>query len=88
MADNERVEGEEVGLSSWPMSRSYPATSTHVQMEARKILRTMMARKKETEVVLNPEQSDSSKQERCPKEGLVLSVASLQRKPRQCQKQM
>ena len=70
MADNERVEGEELGLSSWPMSRSYPATSTHVQMEVRKMLRTMMAKKKETEVVLqnsNPEENDSSQQERCPK---------------------
>ena len=73
MADNERVEGEEVGLSSWPMSRSYPATSTHVQMEARKILRTMMARKKETEVVLtnsSPEENDSSEQDRCCKDRL------------------
>ena len=73
MAGNERVEGEEVGLSSWPMSRSYPASSTHVQMEARKILRTMMARKKETEVVLknsNPEENDSSEHERCGEDRL------------------
>ena len=65
MAGNETVEAEEVGLSSWPMSRSYPATSTHVQMEARKILRTMMTGRKETEVVLNsskPEEIDTSKQ--------------------------
>ena len=41
---------EEVGLSSWPMSRSYPVTRT--QLEARKIVRYITSQRKETEVVL------------------------------------
>ena len=42
---------EEVGLSSWPMSRSYPVTRT--QLEARKIVRYITSQRKETEVVLH-----------------------------------
>ena len=41
---------EEVELSSWPMSSSYPVTATNAHMEARKVLR--MVARKETKVVL------------------------------------
>ena len=49
-------EKEEVGLSSWPMSKSYPATSTNVEKEARKIMKTLTTRKRNTEVVLKTEE--------------------------------
>ena len=49
--ERERKGGsEDLGLSSWPMSSSYPVTATNSHMEARKMLR-MMARK-DTNVVL------------------------------------
>ena len=67
MAGHERAEGEEVDLSTWRMTSSYPSPSTHVQMEVRKILRTMKARKKDTEVVL---ENNSRTQNDCPKEGI------------------
>ena len=51
MAATAPERSEEVGLSSWPMSSSYPTASTNVQMETRKILRILTA-KKETEVIL------------------------------------
>ena len=67
MAGHERAEGEQVDLSTWRMTSSYPSPSTHVQMEVRKILRTMKARKKDTEVVL---ENNSRTQNDCPKEGI------------------
>ena len=49
--ERERKGGsEDLGLSSWPMSSSYPVTATNSHIEARKMLR-MMARK-DTKVVL------------------------------------
>ena len=62
MADTAPERSEEVGLSSWPMSSSYPAASTNVQMETRKILRILTA-KKETEVILKtaPTEDDQKK---------------------------
>ena len=62
MADTAPERSEEVGLSSWPMSSSYPAASTNVQMETRKILRILTA-KKETEVILKtaPTEDDHKK---------------------------
>ena len=49
---------EEVGLSFWPMSSSYPVTRP--ELEARKMLRKITtSRKQETEVVLNTNLPDS-----------------------------
>ena len=42
-----------MGLSSWPMSSSYPVT--RAQLEARKIVKYITSQKKESEVVLNSE---------------------------------
>ena len=59
---------EEVGLSFWPMSSSYPVTRP--ELEARKMLRQITSRRKqETEVVLktespNPEESTTHKKEK------------------------
>ena len=53
MAAKEQGEVEEVGLSSWPMSSSYPVT--RAQLEARKIVKYITSQKKESEVVLHSE---------------------------------
>ena len=50
MAAREREGEEELGLSSWPMSSSYPVTRT--QLEARKMVKYITSQRKETEVVL------------------------------------
>ena len=70
MAAREREGEEEVGLSSWPMSSSYPVTRT--QLEARKIVKYITSQRKETEVVLqnnareeeNPEDTKKDIKER------------------------
>ena len=58
MAAREREGEEEVGLSSWPMSSSYPVTRT--QLEARKMIKYITSQRKETEVVL---QNDAGEEE-------------------------
>ena len=58
MAAREREGEEEVGLSSWPMSSSYPVTRT--QLEARKMIKYITSQRKETEVVL---QNDAREEE-------------------------
>ena len=56
MATRER---EEMGLSSWPMTKSYPETQT--QIEARKIVKYITSQRKDTEVIL---QNDTPKEQR------------------------
>ena len=67
MATRERQGEEEVGLSSWPMSSSYPVTRT--QLEARKMVKFITNQRKETEVVV---QNNTLNEEdpNCSKKGL------------------
>ena len=61
--ERERKGGsEDLGLSSWPMSSSYPVTATNSHMEARKMLR-MMARK-DTKVVLGTAEAGEKERKR------------------------
>ena len=70
---------EEVGLSSWPMSNSYPVTATNAHMEARKMLRMMT--KKETKVVLKTEtgaeEEEIDNTEETKLSGIANALASL-----------
>ena len=77
MAAKEEGEVEEVGLSSWPMSSSYPVT--RAQLEARKIVKYITSQKKESEVVLHSETLQEEEAQE-PKKGIkerLLGLSSL-----------
>ena len=67
---------EEVGLSFWPMSSSYPVTRP--ELEARKMLRQITSgRKQETEVVLKTNPPDSEESNTRKKEEGLCNIYSL-----------
>ena len=68
MATRERQREEEVGLSSWPMSSSYPVTRT--QLEARKMVKFITNQRKETEVVVRNKTPNEEDPDDCSKKGL------------------
>ena len=70
-----KVRKEEVGLSSWPMSSSYPVTATNAHMEARKMLRMMT--KKETKVVLKTETDAEEKEINNTEETKLSGIANV-----------
>ena len=72
MATRERQREEEVGLSSWPMSSSYPVTRT--QLEARKMVKFITNQRKETEVVVQ-NKNQNEEDPNCPKKGLKERIA-------------